>query len=422
MRGGEQVFDHLTSKKMAASMGDLPGLSLGRQVGAGLSVGMLQSTAGVEAAARQMAAGVEAGVRAELQIASPSKKMLALMKDVKDGVVRGLTGSKAQIKATARELADSIWAAFSGKKTTKDTELVRLVSETNDKLQRLATKRDSLKRQLAGAQELLESRVAARDQLRASARSAAQGASSLSSLGLEPKEVTTSSIKVGLQQKLAKLRQFRRYVEALAKRGLNRNLMRQILLMGPEEGYAYASALAGMSTADFKEVNQLQTQIDTEADKVGKAGSNALYGAGVAAAEGLVNGLKSQQKAIEQQMVTIAKSMETAIKKALGIRSPSRVAHGIGLNFGQGLSGGTRASLPLVGRAVDAVAERMAGIRPMPGQPVAGIGAGVAAGPSISATITITDAMDPVRVGQEVQRVLLSLKRVNGINVDLGVA
>jgi hypothetical protein len=30
--------------------------------------------------------------------------------------------------------------------------------------------------------------------------------------------------------------------------------------------------------------------------------------------------------------------------------------------------------------------------------------------------------MDPVRVGQEVQRVLLSLKRVNGINVDLGVA
>jgi hypothetical protein len=113
--------------------------------------------------------------------------------------------------------------------------------------------------------------------------------------------------------------------------------------------------------------------------------------------------------------------MERAIKKALGIKSPSRVAHGIGLNFGQGLSGGTRASLPLVGRAVDAVAERMAGIRPMPGQPVAGVGAGAAAAPSINATITITDAMDPVRVGQEVQRVLLSLKRTQGINVDLGV-
>ncbi|MFE1266040.1 hypothetical protein [Streptomyces sp. NPDC058758] len=421
MKGGEQVFDHLTSRKMAASMADYPGLSLGRQVGAGLSTGMLQSTIGVEAAARQMAAGVEAGVRAELQIASPSRKMQDLMKDVKAGLVRGLTGSKSEIKAAARELADSIWAAFDGKKTDQDKTLVRLVSETNDRLQRLATKRDSLKRQLASAQELLETRVAARDQLRASARSAAQGASSLSSLGLEPKEVTTSSIKVGLQQKLAKLRQFRRYVEALAKRGLNRNLMRQILLMGPDEGYAYASALAGMSTADFKEVNQLQTQIDTEADKVGKAGSNALYGAGVAAAEGLVNGLKSQQKAIEQQMVTIAKSMETAIKKALGIRSPSRVAHGIGLNFGQGLSGGTRASLPLVGRAVDAVAERMAGIRPMPGQPVAGVGAGTPTGTVINANIHIDNAIDPIRVGQELQRVLLTLKRTNGGSAGLGL-
>ncbi|MFE1272063.1 hypothetical protein [Streptomyces sp. NPDC058758] len=421
MRGGEQVFDHLTSRKMAASMADYPGLSLGRQVGAGLSTGMLQSTIGVEAAARRMAAGVEAGVRAELQIASPSRKMQDLMKDVKAGLVRGLTGSKSEIKAAARELADSIWAAFDGKKTDQDKALVRLVSETNDTLQRLATKRDSVKRQLASAQELLETRVAARDQLRASARSAAQGASSLSSLGLEPKEVTTSSIKVGLQQKLAKLRQFRRYVEALAKRGLNRNLMRQILLMGPDEGYAYASALAGMSTADFKEVNQLQTQIDTEADKVGKAGSNALYGAGIASAQGLVNGLKSQQSAIEAQMIEIAKGMERAIKKALGIRSPSRVAWAIGANFGQSTGSGVLSALPAVGRAVDAVAERMAGIRPMPGQPVAGIGAGVAAGPSIIANITITDAMDPVRVGHEVQRVLLHLKRTQGINVSLGV-
>jgi len=421
MRGGEQVFDHLTSKKMAASMADFPGLSLGRQVGAGLSVGMVQSIGGIAEAARRMAAGVEQGVRAELQIASPSQKMMDLMKHVRDGVVRGLTGSRDQIRATARSLADDIWAAFDGKKTDKDERLVRLVSETNTKLQSLAIKRDSVKRQLASAQDLLETRIAARDQLRISARTAAQGASSLSSLGLEPKEVTASSIRVGLQQKLAKLRQFRRYVEGLAKRGLNRNLMRQILLMGPDEGYAYASALAGMSTAEFKQVNQLQREIDTEADTVGKVGSSALYGAGIQAAQGLVSGLKSQQSAIEAQMIEIAKGMERAIKKALGIKSPSRVAHGIGLNFGQGLSGGTRASLPLVGRAVDAVAERMAGIRPMPGQPVAGVGAGAAAAPSINATITITDAMDPVRVGQEVQRVLLSLKRTQGINVDLGV-
>lgn len=422
MKGGERVFDHATSKKMAAAMGDLPGLSLGRQVGAGLSVGMVQSTAGVEAAARQMAAGVEAGVRSELQIHSPSQRMLDLMKDVRDGIVRGLTGSRDEIRATSRSLADEIWAAFEGKKTDKDKVLVRMVSETNDRLLRLATRRDSLKRQLSSAQDLLETRIAARDQLRISARTAAQNASSLSSLGLEPREVTASSIRVGLQQKLAKLRQFRRYVENLAKRGLNRNLMRQILLMGPDEGYAYASALAGMSTADFKQINSLQREIDTEADTVGKVGSNALYGAGVASAQGLVAGLKSQVGAVEQQMTEIAKAMERAIKKALGIKSPSRVAHGIGLNFGQGLSGGTRASLPLVGRAVDAVAERMAGIRPIPGQPMAGLGAGPAAVPQQINHFHLDNAIDPIRVGQEIQRVLLGLKRTNGgsTGLDLG--
>ncbi|MFB7364158.1 hypothetical protein [Streptomyces hydrogenans] len=421
MKGGEQVFDHLTSRKMARSMADFPGLQLGRQVGAGLSVGMLESTGGVTAAARQMASGVEAGVRAELEIHSPSQKMQDLMRDVRDGVVRGLTGSRDQIRATARSLADAIWEAFAGKKTDKDTKLVRLVSQTNDQLQQLAIKRDGLTRRLADAQELLNTRRAARDQLRANTRTAAQNASSLSSLGLEPKEVTTSSIKVGLQQKLAKLRQFRRYVEALAKRGLNRNLMRQILLMGPDEGYAYASALAGMSTADFKEINSLQTQIDTEADKVGKVGSNALYGAGVAAAEGLVQGLKSQQQAIEDQMVVIARGMEKAIKKALGIKSPSRVGHGIGANFGTSIGGGVWTSLPVVGRAVDAVAQRMAGIRPMPSLPAAGLGAGSGTGGTVIHAHFKIDTFDPVRAGQEVQRVLLSLKRTQGVNVNLGV-
>ena len=50
-----------------------------------------------------------------------------------------------------------------------------------------------------------------------------------------------------------------------------------------------------------------------------------MYGAGIQAAQGLVKGLKSQQKAIEKQMASIAKAMATSIKKALGIHSPSRL-------------------------------------------------------------------------------------------------
>ncbi|MFD3532035.1 hypothetical protein [Streptomyces sp. NPDC058664] len=405
---GARVYDHRTSMGMAGQVG------AGQDVGAGLMAGMSQSRAGVEQAARGMAAGVEAGVRAELQIASPSKKMQALMADVKAGIVRGLTGSKAAIRATAMDLVKDIWKAWEGQKTNKDSGLVTMVNREHAKLQTLATKRDALTARIVSAQNLLKSRIEEQANYRAGVKSTAQGAASLSSLGLEQAQVTPGSIRAGLQQKLAKLRQFTRYITALTKRGLSKNLLRQLLAMGPEEGFAYAAALAGMTNADFKQVNSIQAQLDTEADSLARHGASTLYDAGVNSAKGLVDGLKSQQKAIEQQMIAIALGMQAAIKKALGIKSPSRVAHAIGVNFGQGLSGGTIASLPSVGRAVDTVAARMAGMRPMPGRPSAGLGVGASGAATVVNHFHIEGAMDPVRVGQEVQKVLIKLKRTNG--------
>lgn len=408
-RGGNaRVWDHQTSMSMARQAG------AGRDVGAGLMAGMSQSRAGVEQAARGMAAGVEAGVRAELQIASPSKKMLALMQDVRNGVVAGLTGSKAKIKATAMDLVKDIWTAWEGTKSTRDTALVRMVNREHDKLQTLASKRDFLKNRLSSAQATLKSRVEERERYRADVRSTAQGAASLSSLGLESAQVTSGTLRAGLAQKLSKVRQFGRYIQMLAKRGLNKNLLRQLLAMGPEEGYAYASALAGMTAADFKQANSLQSQIDKEADNLGKAGAGALYDAGVNSAKGLVAGLQSQQKAVEQQMYKLAKAMEKAIKKALGINSPSKVGHAIGENYGHSVGSGALASLPYVGRAVDTVAGRMASMRPMPGLPAAGLGVSAAATSGSPVYITVQGAIDPVSTAKQLQKVLVTLKRTNG--------
>ncbi len=78
----------------------------------------------------------------------------------------------------------------------------------------------------------------------------------------------------------------------------------------------------------------------------------------------------------------------------------------------------------------DALNSELVGTARDPGRVLAGMPArqvrpGRAAAPATGATITanikITDAMDPVRVGQEVQRVLLRLKRTNGRDGDLGV-
>ncbi|MEU3426590.1 hypothetical protein [Streptomyces gardneri] len=431
---GARVYDHRTSMGMAGQVG------AGQNVGAGLMAGMLGSRAGVEQAARGMAAGVEAGIKAELEIASPSKKAKramrhvgdgvaqglakqqakvkaqtkALMKDIRDGIVRGLTGSKSQIQATAADLNRDIWAAWAGQETTKDSNLVKLVNQQHNTLQKLASKRDALASRVASAQNLLKSRIEEQANFRAGVKSTAQNAASLSSLGLEQAQVTPGSIRAGLAQKLAKLRQFNRYITMLTKRGLNKNLLRQVLAMGPEEGFAYAAALAGMTASDFKQTNSIQSQIDTEADSLGRHGAKTLYDAGVNSAKGLVDGLKSQQAAVEQQMVIIAKGMEKAIKRALGIKSPSRVGHGIGSNFARSTGDGALSELPYVGRAVDTIGGRMAGMRPMPGRPTAGLGVGASGAATVVNHFHIEGAMDPVRVGQEVQKVLIKLKRTNG--------
>ncbi|MGW1252529.1 hypothetical protein [Streptomyces sp. NPDC002535] len=433
MRGGEQVFDHKTSLSMA------PRLGTGHSVGAGLIAGMLGARSGVEQAARVMASGVEAGIRSELEIASPSRKtrrlmghagdgaaeglakaraklkaqMKPLMDDIKGGIIRGLTGSKAQIQATAADLNKDIWRAWEGQKTAKDSNLVKLVNREHDKLQKLASKRDALASKVKSAQDLLRSRIEEQANFRAGVKATAQNASSLSSLGLEPKEVTAGSIRAGLQQKLVRLRQFNRYITMLTKRGLSKSLYRQLLAMGPEEGFAYAAALAGMTNSEFKQVNSIQRQIDTEADSLGRTGAKHLYDAGVNSAKGLVAGLQSQQKAIEQQMVQIARGMERAIKKALGIKSPSRVGHGIGSNFARSTGDGALAELPYLGRAVDAVAGRMAGMRPMPGRPAPGASAGASAGP-VTVNNWYVQSLEPGTAAREIQKVLLADKRASG--------
>ncbi|WP_406420055.1 hypothetical protein [Streptomyces sp. NBC_00842] len=402
-KGGETVYDHGTSMGMTS-----PLAAAGQDAGRGLSAGMVGSTAGVEASARRMAAAVTAGVRAELEIASPSKKMKALMADVGKGIIIGLTGTKAKISATAKDLVKDIWKAWEGVKTNKDSALVAMVNRDTKKLQSLATSRDKLAAKIVAAKTY-------RSELTSNAKAAA----GLSSLGMADEEVTAGGIQAGLQQKLAKINQFARYIQSLAKRGLNKSLLQQVLNMGPDEGYAYASALAGMGTGALRAVNATQANLDKAAGTLGASGADAMYDSGKAAGKGFLTGLESQQKAIEDQMVKIAKGMQKAIKKALGIKSPSRVMAQLGRYSTEGLAVGLTERMPMLDRALGAVTDRVASAQPVIGRPAV-VGGGSGSRP-VQIQIDVHGAMDPVAVGRELQRVLLQLKRTQGVNVQLGV-
>ncbi|MEV6473874.1 hypothetical protein, partial [Streptomyces sp. NPDC051657] len=393
---------NLRGASAGASSGGSGGLTgAGAEAGRGLSAGLRSAAAGVDGAARLMAAAVTAGVRGELEIASPSKKMKALMKDVGKGLILGLTGEKGKIKATAQDLVKDIWAAWKGVKTTKDSALVAMVNRDTGKLQKLATARDKIAATIAAANKYKN------DLYRG-----AQSAAGLSNLGLQDEEVSAGSIQAGLSQKLAKITQFTRYVAGLAKKGLNKNLIKQVLDMGPDQGYAYASALAGMGSSALKAVNSTQSKLDKAALNLGSLGADVMYDSGRNSAKGYLKGLDSQQDAIEKQMVKIAVGMQKAIRKALGISSPARKLIPDGVNSARGLAVGLVEGLPYIDRALATVTDRVGSARPIVGRPAfAGAGMG---GPVYNIQIEVRDAMDPVAVGRELERVMTRFKRGQG--------
>ncbi|MFE5079968.1 hypothetical protein [Streptomyces mirabilis] len=392
-----RVFDHRTSMAMAGNT-----VSAGNAAAQGLAVG-LGATSGVHAAARTLAAAVEAGVREELQIASPSKKMKALAADIGKGLIVGLTGSQAKIKSVAADLAKDIRTAFSGR---KESNLVGYVNRQTGKLLAAAKKRDAI------AAKIAEAKKYASD-----VTSAARESAGLSNLGMQPEEVTAGGIKAGLGQKLAQIKQFTKYVDILAKKGLNKGLLRQILNMGPDTGYAYASALVGADKNTFKSINSLQGQLDKSTTTLGQVGADGLYDAGKNAGRGFLKGLEGQQKDIEKLMMSIAKGMQKAIKKALGIKSPSTVMAQLGRYSTQGLARGLVDGVPILDRALDVVSGRVAGTQPVIGRPAATGGAG--AGTVIYFTVDVRPG--GTADWEAIRRGLLSLKRHHGANVNLGL-
>lgn len=369
----------------------------GSAVAAGLSSGMTGAAGAVGAAARQMAAAVTAGVRAELEIASPSRKMRALAKDIGRGLILGLTSSRDKIKSTAKDLANDIRTAFSGR---KESSLLRMVDRQTKKLLHYADQRDKILARIAEAKQYAKDTT-----------SNARQAAGLSNLGMDPDHITAGGIKAGLAQKLSQIKQFSRYISMLAKRGLSKSLLRQILDMGPVDGYAYASALVGADKATFSAINKSQKAIDKETTKLGRKGADILYDSGKQAGKGFLAGLKAQQKHIEKLMLDIAKGMEKAIRRALGIKSPSTVMANVGAYSAQGLAQGLLNGVPAVDRALGVVSGRVAATRPVIGMPATATGAS-AQGTTIN--VTIQGAVDPYATARELERVLAKYRRGRG--------
>jgi hypothetical protein len=311
--------------------------ALGAWVGQGLTQGLASSLASIVATTAGMGRAVIGTFSKELGIASPSKKFKALGSYVISGLVQGLTGSTSAVKTATKKIATDLSTDFG--KSHKG--LQKWVAQENAELLKLAANRDTVASKLKAAQTKLAALETSWQNEKSSVASSIKQSTSLITTSPQAgATLTGQDVLNNLKAEASAAAQFGAQLQTLKKKGLSASLIDQIAQAGVDQGGATAAALASASSDTIKQINATQKGITTSANAAGTSVANAMYGAGVASAKGLVKGLQSQEKAIDNQMLKIAKSMQSAIKKALGIKSPSTVMAQLGDHTARGYAVG----------------------------------------------------------------------------------
>ncbi|SET43540.1 phage tail protein [Nonomuraea wenchangensis] len=337
--------------KIKAGLGNLKSLLLqaGRDVIQGLINGIKGMASQAASAARNVVSNAIASAKNALGIKSPSKVFTWIGQMTTKGLVKGLLGGTSEVKSTSKKLSDTVLAAWKGKRISfKFAEsLLTIIDRDNTKLQALATKRESILKRIEEAQKFATD---VSDKARSTA--------TLASLDFgEGQKASPGGIRKQLSVKLSQIKRFSTVVRRLAARGLNKNLLRQVIEAGPEEGLELGEALLRADAGTLKSINSAQSSIDSAATSLGKFSADVMYDSGKQAGKGFLTGLMAQKKDILAAIDNLANSLVQRVRKALKIKSPSQVLHALGAYTGQGFAGGI---LSEVG-SVESASDRLAG-------------------------------------------------------------
>lgn len=158
-----------------------------------------------------------------------------------------------------------------------------------------------------------------------------------------------------MEKQREKVEKFNTTLAALRAAGLSDESYRKLLAEGVDAQRLMDQMLAGGSGA-IEGFDMTNDQMAASAAALGTTAANELYDAGIAAAQGIVNGLTADLGAIEGAMDKIARLMVKAIKKALGINSPSKEGISIGKFFDKGIIEGLMGYSENVNKAAEDVA------------------------------------------------------------------
>jgi TP901 family phage tail tape measure protein len=322
-------------------------INAGANIVQGLINGIRSRVGAAAQQAANLAKTVMTAAMGALGISSPSK----VFRDIGVNIVRGLTEG---IKATAtrkqlqtamfnltRDVRRSIDAADISKNSKRKmmTKWNNRLASATSRLNSLEAKRATIQTKLAAAQKSVNDQIKARDELAGKIKESLVAGADLTTLTDVQKRSSAGMIS-GLGNRLVALQKFQTQLRDLANRGLDKETVAQLAQQGVDSAGALVNTLAQSGSDDLKQISYLQGQIRKLAGDTGTKVAGDLYNAGIKAGQGLVKGLQSQISVITKQMTTIATALIKAIKKELGIRSPSKVFANIGVNTAQGYVNG----------------------------------------------------------------------------------
>ena len=362
------------------------GLNLATAIIDGMTGGLASGIGRVVSAARNIAGSAISAAKGMLGINSPSKEFIKIGQSVNEGFAKGLsTPNNQTIHVAYRNMEKSLTdlmnkstlkARALGKELAKiprgtakynqvlsqlrqvqhEYNLARsargnLIHYLNDegmKLHSLATKYGQLGAKIAATRKTVEELTKTRDDYK---KQLIDQFDNLPDIGSDTK---LADYMQTLQDQVVKTKVFTTAIDRLSKLGLNKDTLKEILDKGTD-ALPFASQLLDAGKEGINQINALDKQLVAAANNMGHYGAMDMYQAGIDAANGLVKGLASQQKAIQVQMNSIAAYMAASIKKSLGIRSPSKVFAEIGEWTVQGLVKGLDKTTDTVAKSAENV-------------------------------------------------------------------
>lgn len=317
-------------------------------------------------------------IREKMGIRSPSRVTTklgryigeGLLNGIKSSVLRGVPALDKYLGKITKAIAD----ALSKKKITKAQAkaMNALVAEQAKGLRKLAN-------QIQKHRDKLADLRSQRKDLASSTKDSITGEldlGSLASAATVAAPLTFKAVAGAVSGLATRAKNFARKLGKLLKAGIPAALVQEVAALGTVAGSQVADALLSGSNKDMKKLRADFSTLNTYAGKIGNIVAGGMFNAGIQAQKGILEGL-TDDKAITKAAQSLANKLTREVRKALGIKSPSRV---MAAQVGRHLPTGVIAGMDQTQALLDARMRDMVTIPPLPAiDPLDSTGSGAGA-------------------------------------------